>query len=144
MVTLSLWDTSGCDSFKKIRPLVYPVSDIFIVCYSTASRESMLNINSKQIPEIYAHDQESAIFLVGTQCDLRNENKDPTKEANFISKREGEQLAEDINALGFMEISRVKTNLDELFLQVCQIVLSRRKLLKEKELSEDKDSIEKS
>ena len=53
-VNLGLWDTIGCDCevYNRLRPLSYPHADVFLICYSVSSVESLEHVRSKWIPEV--------------------------------------------------------------------------------------------
>ena len=40
-------DTAGQEDYERLRPLSYPGSDIFLVCFSVVNRESFANAQSK-------------------------------------------------------------------------------------------------
>lgn len=46
-IQLALWDTAGQEDYERLRPLSYPGSDIFLVCFSVVNRESFANAQSK-------------------------------------------------------------------------------------------------
>jgi len=76
-VTFEMCDTPGQDDFDTLRPLVYPNTDVFLLCFSVVSPSSFLNIKEKWIPEIKKSKEKGSkavpIILVGTQSDLRND-----------------------------------------------------------------------
>ena len=65
-INLGLWDTAGQEDYDRLRPLSYPSTDIFILCFSVVSPVSYDNIVSKWIPEIRKCCPETPILLVGT------------------------------------------------------------------------------
>ena len=46
-VSLGLWDTAGQEDYDRLRPLSYPQTDVFLVCFSIASPPSFDNVTSK-------------------------------------------------------------------------------------------------
>ena len=74
-IQLGLWDTAGQEDYDRLRPLSYPETDVFLVCYSIISRSSYENVKSKWIPEIKHHCPEAPFLLVGTKMDLRNDQE---------------------------------------------------------------------
>ena len=49
---LNLWDTAGQDDYDTLRPLSYPQTDIFIICFAVNDLVSLDNVKSKWVPEI--------------------------------------------------------------------------------------------
>lgn len=108
-LTLNLWDSSGQESYDRLRPLSYPKTDVFILCFSVISSTSFLNVKSKWITEINHYCPGVPIVLVGTKIDLRDDyeiiEKISKKELRCMSKEEGIQLAKEINACCYIECS---------------------------------------
>eukprot|EP01121_Diplochlamys_sp_Union-15-3_P007139 TRINITY_DN1794_c0_g1_i2.p1 TRINITY_DN1794_c0_g1~~TRINITY_DN1794_c0_g1_i2.p1 ORF type:complete len:105 (-),score=10.18 TRINITY_DN1794_c0_g1_i2:68-382(-) len=46
-VNLGLWDTAGSDEFKALRPLSYPGTDVFLICFSIHNVDSWKNVKTK-------------------------------------------------------------------------------------------------
>ena len=46
-INLGLWDTAGQEDYDKLRPLSYPQTDIFIMCYSVVEPDSFENIEKR-------------------------------------------------------------------------------------------------
>ena len=83
------------DEYKIIRSLVYKNAKVFLVCYSVEDELSFFHVVNKWIPEITKHQPRVPFILVGTKCDL------PPK----ITSREGHELADKLEASGFIECS---------------------------------------
>lgn len=47
-INLGIWDTAGQDEYCRLRPLSYPNTDIFLVCFSLASPASFENVLNNQ------------------------------------------------------------------------------------------------
>ena len=71
--TLGLFDTAGQEDYDRLRPLSYPQTDVFLVCFSVVSSASFENVKEKWVPEITHHCQKTPFLLVGTQIDLRDD-----------------------------------------------------------------------
>ena len=39
---LGVWDTEGQEDYNRLRPLTYPQTDVFILCFSLTNHESCL------------------------------------------------------------------------------------------------------
>jgi len=118
-VALSLWDTAGQEDYDRLRPLSYPQTQIFLLCFSVISETSFKNVKTKWWPEVMHHCPTKNL-LVGTKVDLRD---DPSfletlgeKGLKPVSEEQGEQLAADIKALKYMECSALtQKNLRAVF-----------------------------
>ena len=52
-VALELWDTVACVDYDRLRALLfYPGTDVFLLCYSVCSVETLKNIHSRWAPEV--------------------------------------------------------------------------------------------
>jgi len=110
-VNLGLWDTAGQEEYERVRPLSYPMTDVFLVCFAVTSPESFENISSKWIPEIKQHVPTAPLVLVGTKADLRNDSKSPC-----VGVQDANNLAKKIGAVQYVECSALLgTNLENVF-----------------------------
>ena len=57
----------------RVRPLIYPSTDVFLVCFSITNPDSYTNVREKWVPEIQKHWGQAPFLLVGTQMDLRTD-----------------------------------------------------------------------
>lgn len=64
-VSLGLWDTAGQEDYDRLRPLSYPQTDVFLICFSVTSPSSFENVTSKWYPEIKHHCPDAPMILVG-------------------------------------------------------------------------------
>lgn len=46
-MTLALFDTAGQEDYDRLRPLSYPQTDIFLLCYSVVNPASLKNVVEK-------------------------------------------------------------------------------------------------
>ncbi|XP_076459780.1 ras-related protein ced-10-like isoform X1 [Babylonia areolata] len=108
-VTVGLWDTNGPKTWDCIRPLVYPNTDVFLLCFSIASPASFENVRAKWYPEVSHHCPGTPIVLVGTKQDLRDSPEIVEslrrKQLEPISHVKGQALAGEIDAVKYMECS---------------------------------------
>jgi len=108
-INLGLWDTAGQEDYDRLRPLSYPQTDVFLVCFSVISSSSFENVKTKWVPEIQHHAPGVPILLVGTKSDLR-EDENTIKQLNsrgqsMVETGAAQQMAKEIGAVNFLECS---------------------------------------
>merc|ERR1712046_310836 len=108
-INLGLWDTAGQEDYDRLRPLSYPQTDVFLVCFSVVSTPSFNNVRQKWIPEIPHHAPGVPVILVGTKSDLRNDSETQAqlraKNLHAVASSEIENMVQDINAVKYIECS---------------------------------------
>jgi len=110
-VLLGLWDTAGQEDYDRLRPLSYPQTDIFLVCFNIKNTTSFLNIEARWLPEIFHHCPGTPFLIVGCKSDLRGEEKE--KEVN---ETEAKEFATKVKAGGYVECSSLtQSNLKLVF-----------------------------
>lgn len=67
---ISLWDTAGHEDYDRLRPLGYPKTDIFLICFNLNGEHTIDSIESKWFPEIVHHRPDAKRILVGLKSDL--------------------------------------------------------------------------
>eukprot|EP01112_Ceratiomyxa_fruticulosa_P009074 TRINITY_DN2366_c0_g1_i1.p1 TRINITY_DN2366_c0_g1~~TRINITY_DN2366_c0_g1_i1.p1 ORF type:complete len:207 (+),score=42.89 TRINITY_DN2366_c0_g1_i1:381-1001(+) len=103
---LTLWDTSGNESYDRLRPLSHPQTDIFLLFFSVVSRESFLHIQTKWEREAREFCPNTPILLVGTKIDLRSDRKSVHHvEGPPVFLEEGLEMSRKIGAVGYVECS---------------------------------------
>ncbi|KAJ2064906.1 Rho GTPase [Coemansia aciculifera] len=107
--TLGLFDTAGQEDYDRLRPLSYPQTDVFLVCYSVTSQASYENVREKWLPEVTHHCPGVPCIIVGTQVDLREDTvmleKLAKNKQKAISAEQGLLLAKDLKAVKYVECS---------------------------------------
>ncbi|CAG2251220.1 RAC2 [Mytilus edulis] len=126
-VEMGLWDTAGQEDYVRIRPLSYPQTDVFLVCFSLVYRSSFDNILHQWIPEVRHHCSRTPILLVGTKLDIRQEPGNSShieKNTRPISFSEGQSLAKRIDAVRYLECSaKTQEGLQSVFEEAAKAVL---------------------
>lgn len=121
-VCLGLWDTAGQEDYDRLRPLSYPSTDVFLLCFAINSPVSFDNIKNKWYPEIQHHAADVPCILIGLKLDLRNDPKTITelqeKRQAPITQAAGAAQCEDIRGFKYLECSALtqeglKTVFDE-------------------------------
>ena len=109
---LGLWDTGGGEDYARLRPLSYPQTDAFILCFDVARKDLFAELESYWYAELRHHCPDVPIILTATKIDLRE------TEENCVTTEEGEALAAKTRS-HYAEISSLKgIGLDELFEKV--------------------------
>ena len=120
-VNLQLWDTAGQEDYKKLRPLSYPQTDIFLLCFSLVSPTSLENVENMWLPEIKEHCPDKPFILVGMKSDLRDEfelhaDEFRAKGMEPVATNKGKEMSNKIGACAYVECSALKMfHLTEVF-----------------------------
>ncbi|CAB1351149.1 unnamed protein product [Coregonus sp. 'balchen'] len=97
------------EDYDRLRPLSYPQTDVFLVCFSVVSPSSFENVREKWVPEISHHCPRTPFLLVGTQMDLRDDSNTVEKLAKNkqrpLAPESGDKLARDLRAVKYVECS---------------------------------------
>jgi len=108
-INLGLWDTAGQEDYDRLRPLSYPQTDVFLVCFSVISNASFENVKTKWVPEIQHHAPGVPILLVGTKSDLRKDqntlNQLKTRGQGMVSPENASTMAKEVGATKYLECS---------------------------------------
>ena len=127
-ISLGLWDTAGQDDYDRLRPLSYPVTDVFLVCFSVFNPNSFANVADKWAPEVEHHCPGVPKILVGTKLDLRDSEADierlQERHQSPITQEEGEDMRKKIGAVAYMECSALtQMGLKDIFYRATQLGL---------------------
>lgn len=136
-INLGLWDTAGQEDYDRLRPLSYPQTDVFLICFSLVSPASFENVRAKWYPEVSHHCPNTPIILVGTKLDLRDdkETMEKLKEKRLapINYPQGLQMQKEIGAVKYLECSALtQKGLKQVFDEAIRAVLQPQKLPKKK------------
>lgn len=107
-VEFILKNMRAAHDYDRVRHLNYQDNnDIFLVTFSTVSRESLENVKNLWIPELAKHAPGKPFILVGTQIEIRDnpEWQNYLKEIPPISSIEGKSLAQTLGAISYVECS---------------------------------------
>jgi len=128
-VKLSFCDTRGNESYERLNHIVYPHTDLFMICFSVVNPDSFANVTQRWIPDVKNWIPDCDILLIGTNEDLRSDaetlKKLSSQSKTPISRQMGEELCKKINAKCYMEVSaKSMKNVTSAFNEAIQIVLS--------------------
>ncbi|KAJ6117576.1 cell division control protein 42 [Penicillium capsulatum] len=119
-ISLGLWDTAGQEDYDRLRPLSYPQTDVFLICFSIVSPPSFDNVKAKWYPEIEHHAPSVPIILVGTKLDLRDDRTTTdalrARKMEPVSYEQALTVAKEIRAHKYLECSALtQRNLKSVF-----------------------------
>lgn len=141
--TLGLFDTAGQEDYDRLRPLSYPQTDVFLVCFSVTSPASFENVREKWFPEVHHHCPGVPCLIVGTQVDLRDDpsvrEKLAKQKMSPVRKEDGERMAKDLGAVKYVECSALtQFKLKDVFDEVCRNEAIREEERKETEIERER------
>lgn len=127
-VNLGLWDTAGQEDYEQMRPLAYPGTHVFLICFSVVHRVSFQNVQENWIKEIQRFDEKVPVVLCGTKADLLDDaeviRKIGERGEKHITKAEGQEMANSIGAMGYYECSgKTQKGMNEVFLKATEAAL---------------------
>ena len=108
-IAFAPWDTVGSDEYYRLRPLSYPNTAVFLVCFACSDEESFFNCY-KFVQEIRQHVTENtAIILQMNKVDLRKSKSEcqffVENNIVLIDSNEGEEMARNLGCVTFVETS---------------------------------------
>ncbi|MEE6518467.1 hypothetical protein FKM82_029472 [Ascaphus truei] len=135
---LGLYDTAGQnvsliyftvfqEDYDQLRPLSYPNTDVFLICFSVVNPASYHNVQEEWVSELKACMPRVPYVLIGTQIDLRDDPKTLVRLLHMKEKplthEQGMKLAKTIGAQCYLECSALtqkglKNVFDEAILTV--------------------------
>jgi len=108
-INLGLWDTAGQEDYDRLRPLSYPQTDVFVIAFSIIASNSFENVKSKWWPELQHHCPGVPLVLIGTKCDLRDDesmvNNLASRGMHMVKVEDAEKRANEIGAVKYCECS---------------------------------------
>ncbi|XP_030070818.1 rho-related GTP-binding protein RhoJ [Microcaecilia unicolor] len=119
---LGLYDTAGQEDYNQLRPLSYPNTDVFLICFSVVNPASYHNVREEWVSELKTCMPHVPYVLIGTQIDLRDDPKTLARLLHMKEKpilyEQGKKLAKEIGAQCYLECSALtqkglKTVFDE-------------------------------
>ncbi|XP_071101389.1 rho-related protein racA-like [Haliotis cracherodii] len=121
IISLGLWDTGGQEDYDRLRPLSYPQTDVFLVCFDIKNRDSFENIREKWYPEVQHHCPNTPKVIVGCKTDLRRGDGDKTT----VAFNEGAALASSLGMTYLETSSLAFTGVKECFERAIKLGLNK-------------------
>jgi len=129
-IYLGLWDTAGQEGYDRLRPLSYPQTDVFLICFSITSPNSFTNIEQKWKPELNHHANGVPFLIVGTKSDLREDEAQVAalkEKGKYKSFEDLQTAALAMGAQKYLECSALKqTGLKEVFDEAIRAALKHK------------------
>ncbi|KAF7344528.1 Cell division control protein 42 [Mycena sanguinolenta] len=104
-----LFDSAGQSEYDHLRPLAYPQTDVFVVCFSVGMLASFENVREKWFPETHHFCPGVPCIMVATQIDLRSDKKVVMQMARRgqapVTTAQGERMAFELGAAKYLECS---------------------------------------
>jgi len=127
-VSLGLWDTAGQQDYETLRPLAYPGTHVFLVCFSLVSRPSFSNVPDVWLKEIKKNCPTVPFVLCGTKSDLVGDMK---YKDTIVRTEEAEKKAKDWGAVAYLECSgKTQKGLPQVFQTCVEIGLQYQGIIK--------------
>ncbi|OAF69294.1 hypothetical protein A3Q56_02969 [Intoshia linei] len=83
----ALFDTAGQEDYDRIRPLCYPETDVFLLCFCVIAESTLYNLVHKWKPEVEHHCPTAAKLICGTKTDCRMPHMKRLDENEIRSKK---------------------------------------------------------
>lgn len=55
------------EDYDRLRPLSYPMTDVFLICFSVVNPASFQNVHEEWVPELQEYAPSVPYLLIGTQ-----------------------------------------------------------------------------
>ncbi|KAJ7715307.1 P-loop containing nucleoside triphosphate hydrolase protein [Mycena maculata] len=108
-VALALYDTGGGEDYDRLRPLSYPETDVFLICFAVDNRNSLENVRQKWIPEVNHFCPDVPVLLVACKTDLHEDvrvfNVLQRRNRRTVTREEGMEVARGVGAHYYVECS---------------------------------------
>ncbi|XP_033633728.1 cell division control protein 42 homolog [Asterias rubens] len=120
---LYLYDTAGQEDYDRLRPLSYPGTDVFLVCFSVNSATSLANVREVWVPEIRHYCPHAPFLLVGLKTDLRKSSNPEERVTYEMAKKASRHLG----AVGYFECSALtRQGVRDVFEQATSHIVRER------------------
>ncbi|KAI0781871.1 ras family-domain-containing protein [Abortiporus biennis] len=116
-VQLALWDTAGQEEYERLRPMSYSKSHVILIAFAIDTPDSLDNVQVKWIEEVRSIcGPQIPIILVGCKSDLRPPGAENDTSLPFVTRAQGERMAQIIGARAYKECSALKIEgVDDVF-----------------------------
>lgn len=94
--TFAIWDTAGQEDYARLRPLSYPGTTFFLLCYSVVSEESLRRAEDYYYPEIRLVCPDTPMVLLGLKTDLLDDADTLAALANHGKRVVTPEMAQEV------------------------------------------------
>ncbi|XP_059819558.1 rho-related GTP-binding protein RhoG-like [Hypanus sabinus] len=130
-VVLNVWDTAPQEEhLLSVRQFYYPLTDVFIICFSIGDPTSFERVWSDWYSEVHRHRPNVPVLLVGTKKDLRQDSDTVhgllQRQSAPVTYQQGARLARRMRAAKYLECSALlREGVREVFEEAARAVLHR-------------------
>ncbi|TNN12605.1 Ras-related protein [Schistosoma japonicum] len=121
LVRLQIWDTAGQEKFRSLTKSYYRDTSAVLLVYDMCKMDSFANIKS-WMSEISANIQSTNILIVLVGNKLDDEKN------RMVSKKDGERLAKQNDALFWETSAKTGANVESMFHYVAEHLLEMKTL----------------
>lgn len=129
VIRIALWDSSEVKDYSRLTPVVYPQTDVFLICFSLVSPDSYHHVFTKWLPEVQRHSPGTPIILAGTKldlCDSETFMKFKDNKVFPITTEQALQMTKNINAEKYVECSALtQVGMKKVFDEVCRAYITK-------------------
>ncbi|CAK7564180.1 MAG: Ras-related protein rsr1 [Sporothrix epigloea] len=130
-VLLEILDTAGTEQFVAMRDLYMKTGQGFLLVFSITSPSSLSEIDTLREEIIRIKDDENTpMVIIGNKADLEDQRA--------VSRSKAFSLSQQWNAPYYESSARTRTNVDEVFIDLCRQMLRREELVS---VFEDDDKV---
>ncbi|KAJ4390318.1 Ras- protein rsr1 [Neurospora sp. IMI 360204] len=117
-VMLEILDTAGTEQFVAMRDLYMKAGQGFLLCFSITSQASLDELATLREEIIRIKDDENIpIVMVGNKADLLDQR--------VVDRAKAFTISQQWNAPYYEASARTRTNVDEVFVDLCRQMLRR-------------------
>jgi len=119
-VSIAQWDSAGQPDYNRLRPLSYPDTNVFLVCYAVDNYKSLQHVEQVWAHEIDHFCSDTIKILVGCKRDLRDaaeqqqqqqsqqqDKKSKSETQKFVTFEEAYQVAKRLKFHGVGETAAI-------------------------------------
>lgn len=136
-VDLAICDTGGQVDCDRLRPLSYPGTDVFVLCFSIDQPSSLESIHEKWVPEVlrFCSPKAKAIppfVVVGCKKDVRADRGALWRLEKIgekvVEEENGRRVTERVGGITYLECSaKTGEGVEDVFEAATRVALDRLK-----------------